>query len=262
MENLPTVLVVDDVASVRKIVVDLLLRAGITAEEFESGRAAEIRLAGNGGIGLIVLDLNMPGMRGEAFILQIKKNYPKVQVVILTSNVHEPMILKYPDCPVVTKDELSASPHQFVQMVWSRLKFAKQASDTQEIRDQIIALQQGGKETRDLIHGLSDKIVDHIAAETHRAQVQENTNIRLTGAVQSVEGRLEDINLPTLTRKWWKGKDVILTSAITILMGLVGWFAVYFKDQIVEKIVERHSEQLLAEKKIDKIMEKLGITKE
>jgi CheY-like chemotaxis protein len=80
------VLVVDDSATQRRIVRKLLtgIRFPLEIVEAEEGIAALKQLAG-GRFDFVFLDYNMPGLNGVETLSEIKRQYPRVQVVLMTS---------------------------------------------------------------------------------------------------------------------------------------------------------------------------------
>ena len=80
------VLVVDDSATMRNIVRKLLtgIRFPLEIAEAEEGIAALKQIA-SGKFDFVFLDYSMPGLNGIETLSEIKRQYPKVQVVIMTS---------------------------------------------------------------------------------------------------------------------------------------------------------------------------------
>jgi CheY-like chemotaxis protein len=80
------VLVVDDSAIQRRIVRKLLtgIRFPLEIVEAEEGIAALKQLA-DGRFDFVFLDYNMPGLNGVETLSEIKRQYPRVQVVLMTS---------------------------------------------------------------------------------------------------------------------------------------------------------------------------------
>ncbi|MET0921650.1 MAG: response regulator [Xanthobacteraceae bacterium] len=80
------VLVVDDSATMRSIVRKLLsaTRFRLEIAEAEDGIQA-LKQIGVGRFDLVVLDYNMPGLNGVETLSEIKRQYPRVGVVIMSS---------------------------------------------------------------------------------------------------------------------------------------------------------------------------------
>lgn len=79
-----TILVVEDDLGVQKYLKELILDNGYTVQTAPDGVSAlnSIRkLAPD----LVILDLGLPNMNGEAVCLEIRKNYPEVKIIVLTA---------------------------------------------------------------------------------------------------------------------------------------------------------------------------------
>lgn len=80
----PPVLVVDDFASMRSIVVEVLKRAGFTEiHQAGNGRTALNRLLENRKIGFVISDWYMPEMDGLALLKAIKANPTLASIPVL-----------------------------------------------------------------------------------------------------------------------------------------------------------------------------------
>lgn len=87
--RIPTrVLVVDDSGTMRSIVRKILSASRFAFEIHDAaeGNAALEQLRG-GKFGIVFLDYNMPGLNGFDTLTEIKREYPKVAVVMMTSTV-------------------------------------------------------------------------------------------------------------------------------------------------------------------------------
>ena len=79
-----TILVVEDDAGLQKYLKELLLDNGFSVHTASDGVQALNsiqRLAPD----LVILDLGLPNMTGEAVCLEIRKKYPDLRVIILTA---------------------------------------------------------------------------------------------------------------------------------------------------------------------------------
>jgi CheY-like chemotaxis protein len=63
-------------------------RFALDVQESESGMAA-LKQIDNEAFDIVFLDDLMPGMSGLETLLQIKRNYPKIQVVFMTSTTDD-----------------------------------------------------------------------------------------------------------------------------------------------------------------------------
>jgi CheY-like chemotaxis protein len=84
------VLIVDDSATMRSIVRKLLAgtRFAMNIAEAEEGIDALKQIA-SGKFDIVFLDYNMPGLNGVETLSEIKRQYPRVKVVIMTSTTDE-----------------------------------------------------------------------------------------------------------------------------------------------------------------------------
>ena len=84
------VLVVDDSSTMRSIVRKILTatRFPLEVAEAEEGGAALVRLR-NGNFDIIFLDYNMPGLNGLDTLAEIKRDHPRLEVVMITSTQDE-----------------------------------------------------------------------------------------------------------------------------------------------------------------------------
>jgi len=80
-----SVLVVDDEKNIRMTLSLTLEPMGFRIQTAVNGEEALEKLASNG-FWLILLDLKMPGMDGIEVLRQVKKNYSKIRVIIITAH--------------------------------------------------------------------------------------------------------------------------------------------------------------------------------
>ncbi len=85
-EDAPRILVVDDDAVCRKVARQQLLRGGFDVTECDSGEAALERLRTDERIGLLVLDLGLPGIQGDEVLRQLRTSAAtaSLPVIVLT----------------------------------------------------------------------------------------------------------------------------------------------------------------------------------
>jgi DNA-binding NarL/FixJ family response regulator len=79
------ILIADDHAVVRRGLKEILADAIPGADFFEAGNGDEVlSLLGKSQIGLLVLDINMPGRSGMDVLRDVKHTYPRLPVIILS----------------------------------------------------------------------------------------------------------------------------------------------------------------------------------
>lgn len=78
------VLIVDDDAGVRDVCTTMLRALGYGARSESSGEGALRTLSGNDDVELVLLDLEMPRMKGDEVLRKLKKQMPDVRVVVMS----------------------------------------------------------------------------------------------------------------------------------------------------------------------------------
>jgi nitrogen-specific signal transduction histidine kinase len=85
LDGSETILIVDDEASIRNLLHASLTEFGYTTITASDGESAIVRLHEAGDrIGLVILDLGMPGMGGWECLKRLRGTYPKLPVLITT----------------------------------------------------------------------------------------------------------------------------------------------------------------------------------
>ena len=90
---MPTVLVADDDADVRRVLRKVLAASGFATVEADSGAGA-LALVAAGGIDAIVSDVRMPGVDGLAFYDRLAREHPALsrRLVFLTGAARDPAV--------------------------------------------------------------------------------------------------------------------------------------------------------------------------
>src|SRR5260370_22213348 len=81
------VLIVDDEASVRKVMAAVLAQHNVTCETAASGEEA-LRVLETHRIDAVISDLQMPGMSGMELVAQVKQSHPH-RVFLICTGVHD-----------------------------------------------------------------------------------------------------------------------------------------------------------------------------
>lgn len=81
---LKTIVVVEDDKGIQKYLKELLLDNGYAVKTASDGNEA-LEIVKKTQPDLVLLDLNLPNVRGESVCLEIRKNYPGVRVIVLTA---------------------------------------------------------------------------------------------------------------------------------------------------------------------------------
>jgi CheY-like chemotaxis protein len=90
----PTVLLVDDEASLRRALRALFERGGIAVTEAGSAGEALVAIADGPGVDAVVCDVLMPEVNGLSFYDNLVESAPRLRgrVVFLTGAAHEPAV--------------------------------------------------------------------------------------------------------------------------------------------------------------------------
>ncbi len=92
-----TVLVVEDEAAIRELIVRILDTEGIQAHEAENAEVALQRLRTQR-YGLVLLDLHMPGdFNGEEFLFRVRDEGDNIPIIIVSGWVDEDITEHHPD---------------------------------------------------------------------------------------------------------------------------------------------------------------------
>jgi CheY-like chemotaxis protein len=84
------VLIVDDSSTMRSIVRKILCASRFALDVHEAGEGeAAIEQLHNGNFGMVFLDYNMPGLNGFETLAMIKRDYPAMAVVMISSDLDE-----------------------------------------------------------------------------------------------------------------------------------------------------------------------------
>lgn len=84
--NIAKVLLVDDEVSFLDVMSKRLEKRNLGVQAVESGEEALKALAQNPTIDVVILDVKMPGMDGIQTLKEIRKDFPLVEVVMLTGH--------------------------------------------------------------------------------------------------------------------------------------------------------------------------------
>ncbi|MBQ6846085.1 MAG: response regulator transcription factor [Oscillospiraceae bacterium] len=89
MNGKKKILVVEDEASIRSFIVINLSRAGYEVVEAESGEAAIESLERETGVGVVLLDVMLPGIDGFEVCRRIRAKGSKIGIIMLTARAQE-----------------------------------------------------------------------------------------------------------------------------------------------------------------------------
>ncbi|HTP42856.1 MAG TPA: response regulator [Nitrospiria bacterium] len=93
----PRILLVEDDAAMRALLMDELTEAGYLVSQAVDGAEGAQKLsqaASTGGFNLIITDLKMPRVSGRGLLAIVKERYPTVPVIAITAYADEPEVVK------------------------------------------------------------------------------------------------------------------------------------------------------------------------
>jgi DNA-binding response OmpR family regulator len=131
-----TILIVEDDAAIQQYLKDILMDAGYAVVTAEDGIEAMAQVK-KSQPDVVLLDLGLPKMRGEAVCKEIKKQSPEVQVIILTSQDTTPDIVRGLN---IGADDYVTKPFEVDEVlarVHARLR-AKNPTDNKLIVDELV----------------------------------------------------------------------------------------------------------------------------
>lgn len=79
-----TVLVVEDQANVRRLIVTILQRAGLDVVEAEDAEGGLDLLEGGARVDLVLTDLGLPGVSGQELAIRVREAYPHLPIVVMS----------------------------------------------------------------------------------------------------------------------------------------------------------------------------------
>jgi two-component system cell cycle sensor histidine kinase/response regulator CckA len=87
-----TILVVEDVEVIRKMVCAMLLQGGYTVLEAGDGKEALRILSQSGPVHLVLTDLIMPHMNGTELALHVSQRHPSLPVIFMSGYNEDPVV--------------------------------------------------------------------------------------------------------------------------------------------------------------------------
>jgi two-component system, cell cycle sensor histidine kinase and response regulator CckA len=119
----PTILVVEDHSTIRRLIVYSLEQAGYRALDAADGELAlELAADFEGEIRLVLTDLMLPGIDGREFIRELRRRRPGIEAIIVTGqaqDVLDAMGVEEPDLGFLKKpferDELIERVRQMLE---------------------------------------------------------------------------------------------------------------------------------------------------
>lgn len=171
------VLVVDDVPFFRRHVADLLLGRGYRPVEAGSGPEA-VALAADPEIGVVLLDIELPGLSGPEVLRRLKRLRPELPVVIVSAHrefslareVFRDGALDYLTKPLQPEDLFSSLERSLRQLGAARAVTTARRSAQRRLADLVLLRELGetasaGESLQRLIEHILDSIVSALQVE-------------------------------------------------------------------------------------------------
>ncbi len=152
------ILVVDDDLKVRETLHKLISRQGYECKTATNGREA-LEIVEEDNFSFVISDIKMPGMNGMELLKAIKKDYPDIDVIIMTA---------YSEDYTFT-DVIKAGASDFISKPFSQdeleaklgriIKERKLRSDLVESRNKLMAIFDG---IRDGMYSIDQALIFHL----------------------------------------------------------------------------------------------------
>jgi len=231
-----TVLVVDDDQDVLDLMQHILTEAGLHPEGVPTAAAAIERLKRNS-ISVVVADVTLPGMNGEALAAWIIEHHPSIRVIFLTADQH----FRAPrHLPVFYKPQLVGDSYSFVGIVRKAMMDADTAYRIDSIQKGLDAFveetRKGFADVSGGIESLSELISSTVRQVNNGAAVRDQEVLQLAKSVSTAKQQIAGMTLPALAKAWWAGRDFLLWSLVTVLGASLMWLGSTCRDQIIERV--------------------------
>jgi DNA-binding response OmpR family regulator len=199
-----TILIVEDDNDLREFLVDLLLDNGYSVKTAEDGVEALKQLK-KSQPDLILLDLNLPNIKGETVCTEVKKDYPEIPVIILTAKTTTPEIVHGLS---LGADDYIAKPFETDELlarIRARLRSPHHTSnDVLEVSDlklntQTIELNRGKKKIK--LTPQEYKLLEYLMRNPGRVLTREAILNRIWPYSPDVETRVVDVYIGYLRKK-------------------------------------------------------------
>ena len=138
------ILIVDDEASMRKNIIDLLSAKGFKISEADNGEDALDQIRVNQ-FDLILLDINLPGIDGLSALNEIKKDNPDLPVIIFTAYGTSERAIEAMKSGAYDYIEKPFELDEFILITDRALEFSKLVGEVKKLRNIV----SGGAENED-----------------------------------------------------------------------------------------------------------------
>lgn len=204
-----TILIVEDDQGIQKYLKELLIEAGYSVQTAPDGIQA-LSLLKKIEPDLVMLDLVLPNMRGEAVCLEIRKKYPKLPIIILTakdsvSDVVEGLNLGADD--YVTKPFVA---DELLARIKARLRSVGEVDAKLKVADlilnnQTLEVKRGDRQITLSPHEF--KLLQYLMSNKGRVLTREMILNRVWFYSYDVDTRVVDVYMGYLRKKIDNGYD-------------------------------------------------------
>jgi len=216
MSAIPVVIVEDDPNVLNRIQKLIANAEGfehaasyISAEELLAD-AEFPRLSGRWDLGLIIIDLGLPGMSGNELTVIVKEKFPNLRVIVYTVFEDEPNILRAIESGANgyllkdTDDELLLADMKVVALGGSTL--------TPRVARKIIRASEkspgSSSKEKNILTGRQTEILNLIALGMKYAEIAEELDISVHTVCRHIEGIYERLNVNSKTQAILKGRNM------------------------------------------------------
>lgn len=174
----PLVFVVDDEAPIRKALTQSLIYIECKVESFESAEAA-LAVLKDHKCDLLITDVNMPGLNGLELLLEIRKLWPLLPVIVMSGYGDIPMAVKAVKKGAFDFIEKPLDEDTLVPLIKSALKqhYSEDPATKKPLtktEKQILALIAAGKTNKEIAFELERSIR---TIENHRHRMMKKLGV-------------------------------------------------------------------------------------
>jgi DNA-binding response OmpR family regulator len=212
----PTILIVEDDKGVQKYLKELLLDNGFSVHAAADGVAA-LEMIDKISPDLVLLDLGLPNMSGEAVCIEVRKRYPNLKVIILTAKDGVNDIVQGLN---LGADDYMTKPFvadELIARIKARLRDGRNGEDKIEIGDlvlnnQTLEVTRGGKEIK--LTPQEFKLLQYLMNNKGRILTRDMILSRIWLASPDIETRVVDVYMGYLRKKIDEGYDKKLLHSV------------------------------------------------
>jgi DNA-binding response OmpR family regulator len=212
----PTILIVEDDKGVQKYLKELLLDNGFSVHAASDGVAA-LEMIDKISPDLVLLDLGLPNMSGEAVCIEVRKRYPNLKVIILTAKDGVNDIVQGLN---LGADDYMTKPFvadELIARIKARLRSGGTGDDKIEIgglilNNQTLEVTREGKEIK--LTPQEFKLLQYLMNNKGRILTRDMILSRIWLASPDIETRVVDVYMGYLRKKIDEGFEKKLLHSV------------------------------------------------